>query len=697
MSDRRPKLRHAPWMAWAPTLAVAALLVPTEAQALALGRLALKSGLGEPLRAEVDLVRLRADEEDSLAARLADPAAYREAGARLAAPLRELQFSLRRREDGRPYLLISGAQPLNEEAVDLIIEVEWAKGRVIRDYSLRLEGARKPPKAEPPVPAPAPAPETKTEAEAVAPAQPDHAASLRVDPASSLSGLALKRLPRGASLDQMMAALLRANPEAFINGNINKLREGAVLGVPTPDQVLALDRAEARRLLLAHSIDQAPTQPLPPPTEPVEPAPPVAVAPPRAADAEPAALAPAPAPAEPVVPTPAPPAPPPEPASASEPAPVPELPASQASATDTGAVPAPEAASAAGPTALPQALRWGLPLLLGLALAFWALRRRSPTPGAAQPAQRPVDSPPPAVSPEAQSPEALAAPSTEAPAPEPEPEQAAPLANLEPADEPAPVREPEPEPVPVREPEPEPEPALQPEPVLADRPAGQEAFETVSPFELVAASRRPLRDELAELPMQFSLQDLDAQEDVDPVAEAEVYLGYGRDLQAEEILKEALRHDPDSLPLRLKLLEIHALRRDLAAYESLARDIFETTGEDHEAWWQTQRLGAELEPGHPLYQPGGRPAAEPSARPGQVLSDAPQALGLDLDLGDEPAPALSAPQAGGLDRKLELADEFLAIGDREGATELAEEVLREGDPGQQTRARELLARLGGAR
>ena len=197
--------------------------------------------------------------------------------------------------------------------------------------------------------------------------------------------------------------------------------------------------------------------------------------------------------------------------------------------------------------------------------------------------------------------------------------------------------------------------------------------------------------------MQFSLQDLDAQDDVDPVAEAEVYIGYGRDLQAEDILKEALRQDPDSLPLRLKLLEIHALRRDLPAFEALARDIFETTGEDHEAWWRTQRLGAELEPDHPLYQPGARPAADPSARPGLAWTEPAQAAGLDLDLGDEAAPALAAPQAESLDRKLELAGEFLAIGDREGAAELAEEVLREGDPGQQARARELLDRLGADR
>ncbi len=67
--------------------------------------------------------------------------------------------------------------------------------------------------------------------------------------------------------------------------------------------------------------------------------------------------------------------------------------------------------------------------------------------------------------------------------------------------------------------------------------------------------------------MSYSLSQLDAIGDVDPVAEADVYLAYGRDLQAEEILKEALRSAPDRLAVRVKLLEVYAKRRDTKGYE----------------------------------------------------------------------------------------------------------------------------------
>ena len=77
--------------------------------------------------------------------------------------------------------------------------------------------------------------------------------------------------------------------------------------------------------------------------------------------------------------------------------------------------------------------------------------------------------------------------------------------------------------------------------------------------------------------LSYSPSQLDAG-DVDPVAEADVYLAYGRDLQAEEILREALRVNPERTAIHLKLLEIHAKRRDLRAYEALAPDVHKLTG-----------------------------------------------------------------------------------------------------------------------
>jgi pilus assembly protein FimV len=107
--------------------------------------------------------------------------------------------------------------------------------------------------------------------------------------------------------------------------------------------------------------------------------------------------------------------------------------------------------------------------------------------------------------------------------------------------------------------------------------------------------------------MSYSLSQLDAIGDVDPVAEADVYLAYGRDLQAEEILKEAMRANPDRLAVRSKLLEVYAKRRDTKGFELLAGQLFALTGPDHEEWHKAQTLGRQIDADNPLYAPGGQP------------------------------------------------------------------------------------------
>ncbi len=108
--------------------------------------------------------------------------------------------------------------------------------------------------------------------------------------------------------------------------------------------------------------------------------------------------------------------------------------------------------------------------------------------------------------------------------------------------------------------------------------------------------------------MSYSLSQLDAIGDVDPVAEADVYLAYGRDLQAEEILKEAMRASPERLAVRTKLLEVYAKRRDTKGYELLATQLYTLTRGEGEDWAKAQELGQQIDPENPLYQPGGQPA-----------------------------------------------------------------------------------------
>ena len=105
--------------------------------------------------------------------------------------------------------------------------------------------------------------------------------------------------------------------------------------------------------------------------------------------------------------------------------------------------------------------------------------------------------------------------------------------------------------------------------------------------------------------LNYSLSQLDAIGDVDPVAEADVYLAYGRDLQAEEILKEAQRSDPDRLAIRTKLLEVYAKRADLKTFETQARQLQGLTNGQGEDWVKAQELGRQIDPTNPLYTEGG--------------------------------------------------------------------------------------------
>jgi len=105
-----------------------------------------------------------------------------------------------------------------------------------------------------------------------------------------------------------------------------------------------------------------------------------------------------------------------------------------------------------------------------------------------------------------------------------------------------------------------------------------------------------------------SASQLDTNE-VDPVAEADVYIAYGRDAQAEEILKEALRTHPERAPVRLKLLEIYAARKDLRAFETQASELYAMTRGQGDEWAQAAALGLSIDPMNPLYAHSAAPAA----------------------------------------------------------------------------------------
>jgi pilus assembly protein FimV len=110
-------------------------------------------------------------------------------------------------------------------------------------------------------------------------------------------------------------------------------------------------------------------------------------------------------------------------------------------------------------------------------------------------------------------------------------------------------------------------------------------------------------------------------DEVDPIAEADVYMAYGRDSQAEEILKEALSKDPGRQAIRSKLLEIYAARKDARTFETIAGELYAATGGSGPEWAKAVELGAQIDPTNSLYgsQAPRLPAAPPSPEDTVVL------------------------------------------------------------------------------
>lgn len=126
-----------------------------------------------------------------------------------------------------------------------------------------------------------------------------------------------------------------------------------------------------------------------------------------------------------------------------------------------------------------------------------------------------------------------------------------------------------------------------------------------------------------------------AEDDVDPIGEAELFLNFGRDTQAEEVLKEALIKNPSNIPVKLKLLSIYASRKDATTFSKYAREIQQSG--DAAAWEQASAMGRAVDPTNPTY--GGGPGAQPEA-----ASAAEPAVDFDLGFGKPAAAATPAKE-----------------------------------------------------
>ena len=276
MTTRLPAASLATWR-WLVAAAFLMLggLSSFNAQALSLGRMQVQSFLGESLRAELELRDVSEADAKSFKAEVSPAATFKALGLEYQSAYTELAFNLQLLPEGRAVLKISGSRPVAVNFIELVFDFSWASGRTTRDFTLLIMPPATPGPVAPvapavqeaPAPAAAPAAAAQMPAAVPAPATPAPAVQapkpaaakggsrLTVKAGDTASELAVQAKSVNVSLDQMLLAMLRSNPEAFVANNVNRLLAGAELSVPTPDQAQALDPVEARKTILLQSQD----------------------------------------------------------------------------------------------------------------------------------------------------------------------------------------------------------------------------------------------------------------------------------------------------------------------------------------------------------------------------------------------------------------------------------------------------------
>lgn len=241
-------------------LAWALLLAPWLAQAAGLGNLTVRSSLGQPLLAEIELLSMGKEELSTVEIRLASPEAYRQADLQYGAVLTGIRFSVERRPGGAPYVKVMSTRAVNEPYVNLVVELTSSSGRFTREYTALIDPpGYTPPQtiavAPPAEPRPAPA---RPAPSSVAVPAPAPAAAREYGPVKrgeTLGKIAANVKPEGIALEQMLVGIFRSNPEAFINNNMNLIRAGATLQIPDSAQVAAIPRREAAQEIRVQTTD----------------------------------------------------------------------------------------------------------------------------------------------------------------------------------------------------------------------------------------------------------------------------------------------------------------------------------------------------------------------------------------------------------------------------------------------------------
>lgn len=574
---------------------------PSWVGAAGLGGINVFSALGQPLRAEIEL-NATVEELDGMVAVVPGMDAFRQANLSYSPLMSDLTVSIERHGQ-RPVLRLSSDRVINEPFLDVLVEVSWASGRLVREYTFLLD----PPEMRPvqasagvSVPVAGRTPSAGSGTYSGMGGSGEHT----VRRGETLHRIANDYLPQEAQLEQMLIALLRANPEAFADGNINRLRADSRLVIPDEDAVASISVTDARREVLAQGAEFSAYRSRIASAVASRPA--TAAAP--VSREQVGAIKPR---VEDVV---------------RDRAPMDQVQVS-------GAPPEAGSSDVSVSTGTEEDLFARERELLEEQSRNQALMEAIEDLQRERELERSLNSERIARL-ESQVAELLAGGGV----------QERPASSTPPAPTPAPVRAPAPAPAtqPVAETgffsslmanplllaagavllgllaligvriarRRKDEWDTAPEPGFGAEPTGDTpSVVSVSGGETVDTDSGSGNSVLDSDFSQTGLSAIDADEGVDPVAEADVYLAYGRDAQAEEILLDALKVDAARHAIYLKLLEVYVQRGDRRQFEVIATDLYSRTGGEGSDWQKAIAMGRKLDPDNPLYSGDRMPAA----------------------------------------------------------------------------------------
>ena len=721
------------------------------AWALSLGAATVQSSLGQGLRAEVDVSTAADAEADSLTAEIASGQAYAAGNLDFSPALKDLKIFLQRRASGNMVIRIVGDRPVNEPVLQVLLDVRWSTGKMVRSFTLFIDPPAAPEKTKtetgsivgatpavvlvpekiPAVVPSAAAETTVAKADVAASATTSESQtsgdaavtqrSIVIQKGDTARQIAARLRTENRTPEQLMLALLQANPDAFVAQNINRLKAGAKLTVePLPDsQALSTDAA-AREVARQAATYAAWRKGLAATTA-------------GPAEQRPAKTDEGRSTNKKVGPAPQ---------TSKAPAGKDELKLGAAKEKDKA-----EAEKLAAEMQAKEDSERKAELAKNIEALKEAAEKTSAAVGS--------DS---AATPANEKPAAEASPTPAVTAKLPDPVSNAPaegiLETLQALDtmtlagtggvlallvtwlvirrRASPTADNDTQPS---------EPAQEQAMGEAEQSLGSREPSLAAGFEASVMATQDPAPPASPPSVLFADSQLQPSDSLDAVAEADVYLAYGRDAQAEEILREALGVTPNKVELHQKLLDIFVLRGDADGFAQIAQTMSTYLDSQGPQWLKVCELGALLDGNNPMYHnhasldslasgafpPGGvrplplefpagldlnlsKPVDKPTATAVQDFRPSTQVQPLGFEFssqnlvltpdGNAPLETAQPWSAQGgdegsrlLDQKIELAKEFMAVSDTAGARILLNEVIERAQGSQLEQAKQLLAQI----